>query len=222
MIRISRLSHKRTTHTYTNITKMRKPSPGQAQKNVSSPSNLIFFQRTLKQTKNGSNQSASLVVQTVKNPLSMWETSVQSLGWEDPLETRMATHSSILAWRFPWIEKPGRLQSMGFQTVGHHWVTFTFSQSENTLWVSFSENIICSLEKRKRDAESNISRALTPDNAKIQWMQCFLHHLFLLTVNPRKALTLDHAPEDCGKMHKGKLSRVVGQKHDRWVFPSYH
>ena len=120
MIRISRLSHKRTTHTYTNITKMRKPSPGQAQKNVSSPSNLIFFQRTLKQTKNGSNQSASLVVQTVKNPLSMWETSVQSLGWEDPLETRMATHSSILAWRFPWIEKPGRLQSMGFQTVGHH------------------------------------------------------------------------------------------------------
>ena len=120
MIRISRLSHKRTTHTYTNITKMRKPSPGQAQKNVSSPSNLIFFQSTLKQTKNGSNQSASLVVQTVKNPLSMWETSVQSLDWEDPLETRMATHSSILAWRFPWIEKPGRLQSMGFQTVGHH------------------------------------------------------------------------------------------------------
>jgi len=88
--------------------------------------------------------------------------------------------------------------------------------------VSFSENIICSLEKRKQDAESYISRALTPDNAKIHWMQCFLHHLFLLTVNPRKALTLDHAPEDCGKMHKGKLSRVVGQKHDRWVFPSYH
>ena len=149
MVRISRLSHKRTTHTYTNITKMRKPNPGQAQKNVSSLSNLIFYQRTLKRTKNRSNQSASLVVQTVKNPLSIWETCVQSLGWEDPLETRMATHSSILSWRIPWIEKPGRLQSMGFQTVGHHWATFTFRQSENNLWVSFSENIICTLEKRQ-------------------------------------------------------------------------
>ena len=120
MIRISTLSHKRTTHTYTNITKMRKSSPGQAQKNVRGLFNLIFFQRTLKQTKNSSNQSASLVAQTVKNPLSMWETCVQSLGWEDSLETRLATHSSTLAWRIPWIEKPGRLQSMGFQTVGHH------------------------------------------------------------------------------------------------------
>ena len=72
--------------------------------------------------------------------------------------------------------------------------------------VSFSENIICTLEKRKWDTESYISKALTPDNAKMHWMQYFLHHLFLLTVNPRKTLTLDHAPEDCGKMHMGKLS----------------
>ena len=46
----------------------------------------------------------------------MW---VQSLGWEDPLEEGMATHSSILAWRIPWTEEPGRLQSMGLQRVGH-------------------------------------------------------------------------------------------------------
>ena len=44
---------------------------------------------------------------------------LQSLGWEDPLEKRMATHSSILAWRIPWTEKPGRLRSMGLQRVGH-------------------------------------------------------------------------------------------------------
>ena len=47
------------------------------------------------------------------------ETWVRSLGWEDPLEKEMATHSSTLAWKIPWTEEPGRLQSMGSQTVGH-------------------------------------------------------------------------------------------------------
>jgi len=55
----------------------------------------------------------------VKTLPSMRETWVQSLGWEDPVEKRMATHSSILAWRIPWTEEPGRLQSMGLQRVGH-------------------------------------------------------------------------------------------------------
>ena len=62
-------------------------------------------------------QSASLVAQMVKNLPAMWETRVQSLGWEDPLEEGMATHSSILTWRIPWKEEPGGLQSMGSQTV---------------------------------------------------------------------------------------------------------
>ena len=54
----------------------------------------------------------------VKNPLAMQETWVQSLGWEDPLEKGTATHSSILAWRIPWTEEPGRLKgSMGSQRV---------------------------------------------------------------------------------------------------------
>ena len=57
------------------------------------------------------------MAQTVKNPPAMRETWVQSLGWEDPLEEGMATHSSILAWRIPWTEEPGRLQSMGSQRV---------------------------------------------------------------------------------------------------------
>ena len=60
------------------------------------------------------------MAQTVKNPATMQETQVQSLGQEDPLETGMATHSSILAWKIPWTEKPGRLQSMGLQRVGQY------------------------------------------------------------------------------------------------------
>ena len=50
---------------------------------------------------------------------AVWETQVRSLGWEDPLEKEMATHSSILAWKIPWTEEPDRLQSMGSQRVGH-------------------------------------------------------------------------------------------------------
>ena len=61
----------------------------------------------------------SLVAQTVKHLPTMWETQVQSLGGEDTLEKEMATHSSILAWKTPWIEEPGGLQSMGSQRVGH-------------------------------------------------------------------------------------------------------
>ena len=57
---------------------------------------------------------ASLVAQRLKRLLGMWETWVRSLGWEDPLEKEMATHSSTLAWRTPWREEPGRLQSMGY------------------------------------------------------------------------------------------------------------
>ena len=62
---------------------------------------------------------ASLVAQTVKNLPAIQETWVQSLGWENPLEEGMATHSSILARESPWIEVPGRLQSMGLKRVGH-------------------------------------------------------------------------------------------------------
>ena len=63
---------------------------------------------------------ASLVAQTVKNLPAMQETSVPSLGWEDPLEKGMATHSSILAWEIPWTEEPGGLESMGSQRVRHN------------------------------------------------------------------------------------------------------
>ena len=66
---------------------------------------------------------ALLVAQAGKNPPTMWETRVWSLGCKDPPEEGMATHSSVLAWRIPWTEKPGGLKSMGLQRVGHNWAT---------------------------------------------------------------------------------------------------
>ena len=62
----------------------------------------------------------SLVAQMVKYLPAMWETWVQSLCQEDPLEKEMATHSNTLAWKIPWTEEPCRLQSMGSQRVGHY------------------------------------------------------------------------------------------------------
>ena len=66
---------------------------------------------------------ASLVAQRSKRLPVMQETWVWSLGQEDPLEKEMATHSSFLAWRIPWREEPGRLQSTGLKRVGHNWAT---------------------------------------------------------------------------------------------------
>ena len=71
---------------------------------------------------------ASLVAQMVKHLVAMWKTRVWSLGQEDPLEKEMGTHSSTLAWRIPWMEEPGTLQSMGSQRVRYNWVT-SFSLS---------------------------------------------------------------------------------------------
>ena len=61
----------------------------------------------------------ALMAQMVKRLSTRWETRVQSLGQEDPLEKEMALHSSTLAWKIPWTEEPGRLQSMGSQRVGY-------------------------------------------------------------------------------------------------------
>ena len=80
----------------------------------------------------------SLLAQMVKRLPTMRETQVQSLGQEDPLEKDMAPHSSTLAWKIPWMEEPGRLQSMGSQRVGHDWVTsfhFTSMAGKEDNWV---------------------------------------------------------------------------------------
>ena len=76
---------------------------------------------------------ASQVARMVKNLPVMQETTVRSLGWEDPLEKGMATHSSILAWRIPWTEEPGGVQSMVPHRVGHDWVTNNVNRFINSL-----------------------------------------------------------------------------------------
>ena len=70
----------------------------------------------------------------------MWETWLQSLGQEDPLEKEMATHSSILAWRIPWMEEPGTLQSTGSQRVGHGWHYFQGSGTQLKTCITVCQN----------------------------------------------------------------------------------
>ena len=81
------------------------------------------FNRKLKLAESIWHPVASLVAQRLKRLPPMRESRVWSLGWEDPLEKEMAAHSSTPAWRIPWTEEPGRLQSTGLQRVGHDWVT---------------------------------------------------------------------------------------------------
>ena len=77
----------------------------------------------------------------VKNLSAMQETWVWSFDWENPLEKRMTTHSSILAWKIPWIEEPGGLQSMGLQRVRHDWVTNTFITDIFNISIKLSSHI---------------------------------------------------------------------------------
>jgi len=90
----------------------------------------------------------SVVVQMVKHLSTMRETQVWSLGWEDPLEKEIAIHSSTIAWKIPWTEELGRLQSMGLQRVRHDWATsltrclmyrlsLLFSRSVSDEWIRF-------------------------------------------------------------------------------------
>ena len=85
---------------------------------------------------------ASLVVQRLKRLPATWETWVRSLGWEDPLEKEMATHSSILAWRIPWTEELGGLQSTDRKesdtTEQLHFSLFSFFKIRN-LWLQGTE-----------------------------------------------------------------------------------
>ena len=73
------------------------------------------------------------MAQTVKNLPTMQETQVQFLGWEDPLQKGMTTHSSVLVWRIPLTDEPGGLQSMGSQRVGHDCVTNTTGQARMSI-----------------------------------------------------------------------------------------
>ena len=101
---------------------------------------------------------ASLVAQTVKCLSTMQETWVRALGWGDPLEKEMTIHSRTIAWKIPWTEEPGRLQSMGSQRVGHDWaislslshfhVCYTYNTRRISRRIRYLEHI--SLQFRKK------------------------------------------------------------------------
>ena len=125
---------------------------------------------------------ASLVAQMVKHLPVKQETWVQSLGQEDPLEKEMATHSSTAAWKIPWMEETGRLQSMGSQRIGHDWATSLvhwFDTCKYARNISYSciqkprwESVMCLLLKKKKklsleDPEHLSWTSLT--QRKMQW-----------------------------------------------------
>ena len=92
---------------------------------------------------------ASLVAQMVKNLPAVQDSQAQFLGWEDPLKKGMSTHSSILAWRIPWTEEPGRLQSMGLQRVRHNWVTNTFTFFSTSIIIATTTVLSCETQDRR-------------------------------------------------------------------------
>ena len=91
----------------------------------------------------------------VKNPPATQETWVRSLGQEDPLEKKMATHSSTLAWRIPWTEESGRPQSMGLQRVGHDCVTNSLSEVRKVFPVNEQHSIYKNIQAQCRDKKSD-------------------------------------------------------------------
>ena len=100
----------------------------------------------------------SLVAQMVKHLPTMQETQVRSLGWEDPLEKEMATHSSTLAWIIPWTEERCRLQSMGSQRVGHDWATSLLFTSLKCVYCSQDCFLLDYLHLGGKDLTSIISK----------------------------------------------------------------
>ena len=128
--------------------------------------------------------------QTVKSLSAMQETQVWSLSWEDPLEKGIAIHSSILAWKIPWMEEPGRPPSMGLPRVGHDWatntVTLKFDESSHNFWIlvyTFIGIIITHLIKMKWNVLCK-----SPGRYHIEASQCLLIFLFLNSSINRRLL----------------------------------
>ena len=90
-----------------------------------------------------SRKGTSLVAQMVKRLPTMQETRVRSLSQEEPLEKDMATHSRTLAWRIPWTDEPGGLQSMGLQRVGHDWATSQRYLPKGRISCTHSQSLQC-------------------------------------------------------------------------------
>ena len=108
------------------------------------------------------------MAQTVKHLPAVWETWVRSLGWEDPLEKETATHSSTPAWKIPWTEEPGGLQSMGSQRVGHDWATSLSQLNSSTseiAWIQQDE-----LRESRFRNQSSVIRLPSNSNSATYWL----------------------------------------------------
>ena len=121
----------------------------------------------------------------VKNLSAMCKTWVQSLSWEDPLEKKMATHSSILARRIPWTQEPGELQSLGMKRVGHDWGTNTFTSAIHkdssrvfvTLW-TVAARLLCPWDSPGKNTGMNycfLLQGIFPAQGLNPHLLCLLH-----------------------------------------------
>ena len=125
---------------------------------------------------------ASLVAQRLKRLPTMQETWVWSLGWEHPLKKEMATHSSILAWRIPWTEEPGGLQSTGWQRVGHNWATsvqfvdcLTLS-SNVSFYRYFSKALLLIVNSTRPVPRLNMVLKVLSPITLVFFLHCILYH----------------------------------------------
>ena len=110
----------------------------------------------------------------------MWETWVRSLGKEDPLEKEMATHSSILAWRIPWMEDPGGLQSTGLQRVGHDWAASLTQMADILLLPEFPQGSPAHIE--------GLQLLMTVKSFLLVWQE--IHHFSMVLQNIKLCFTL--------------------------------
>ena len=145
---------------------------------------------------------ASLVAQMVKRLPAMLETRAQSLGREDPLEKEMAIHSSTLAWKIPWMEEPGRLQSMGLQRVRHNWAT-----SLTLLWSKArrSEH----WEQNRADRSVSLAHRMFP----IVFFLFVLVWIFIFFLSPLKKLNQVPA---IGSTRKAWLTSHIPPPFSQW------
>ena len=160
----------------------------------------------------------SQVAQIVKCPPARRETWVQSLGWEDPLEKEMTTHSSTLAWKMPWTEEPGGLQSMGSQRFGHDWMTDThLSFIYVCLSIFYLRSVFsyCSWGSQGKNTEVT-SHSLLQWAVYCQKESWVLKNCCFWTVVLKKTL---ESPLDCKEIHpvhpKGNQSWIFIRRTDR-------
>ena len=148
-----------------------------------------------------------LLPQMVKNLPAMQETWVQSLGWEDPLEKEMATHYSILAWRIPWTEEPGRLQYMGSQRVGQDWAT-SLLLSENKEGITVDKRIW--LGERQTSSLCHGDFPHTPGSLLWQWCpDVALDQFHTLTSSPSLTETRPQVRVQGWTSHWPRLTQLL-------------